>query len=279
MATTADELATDELTTTTPMAIVSLTPEARRVVREALDQEPEPESLALWLEVRGVQNGAFVYDLYFQARSDAAAEDEVHPDGDVQVVVPAGSVDRLRGARLEWSEEGDGGLVLVNPNTPTLEETAPGIPPEVLAAGITGPLAQRVVNVLDLLVLDSPRTHPHGMSDDAFAALFPLATEVIFAFHGYPSAVRQLLFSRPQPHRFHVVGYQEEGTTTTPFDMTVRNGISRYQLAIEALRRAPRVASAASEMIDRYERALADHRRYIEANGVDPPEIADWRWS
>src|SRR5271167_3711633 len=136
MATTAEEL-------TTTSAIVTLTPEAHRVVREALDQEPESASLALWLEVRGVQEGAFVYDLFFQATSDAGEVDEVHADGDVQIVVPAGSVDRLRGARLEWSEEGDGGLVLVNPNTPTLEETSPGVPPEVLAAGITSHLALR----------------------------------------------------------------------------------------------------------------------------------------
>jgi Fe/S biogenesis protein NfuA len=147
----------EELHTTTP--IVSLTPEAHRIVREALDQEPEPESLALWLEVRGVQAGAFVYDLFFQAASDAAAEDEVHRDGDVAVVVPAASVDRLRGARLEWSEEGDGGLVLVNPNTPTLEEASPGVPPEILAQGITGPLALRVVSVLEQAVNPSIASH------------------------------------------------------------------------------------------------------------------------
>ena len=85
MATTADELTT----TTTP--IVTLTPEARRVVREALDQEPESASLALWLEVRGIQDGAFVYDLFFQATSDAGEVDGVHADGDVQIVVPAGA--------------------------------------------------------------------------------------------------------------------------------------------------------------------------------------------
>ncbi len=152
MATTADDLKT-----ATP--IVSLTPDAHRIVREALDQEPDPASLALWLEVRGVQAGAFVYDLFFQATSDADEADEVHPDGDVQVVVPAGSVDRLRGARLEWSEEGDGGLVLVNPNSPTLEEASPGVPPEVLAQGITGHLAQRVVNVLEQSVNPSIASH------------------------------------------------------------------------------------------------------------------------
>jgi Fe/S biogenesis protein NfuA len=152
MATTAEEL-------TTTTTVVTMTPEARRVVREALDQEPESASLALWLEVRGVQDGAFVYDLFFQGTSDAAEEDEVHTDGDVEVVVPAGSVDRLRGARLEWSEEGSGGLVLVNPNTPTREEASPGVPPEVLAAGITGPLAQRVVNVLEQSVNPSIASH------------------------------------------------------------------------------------------------------------------------
>jgi len=132
---------------------------------------------------------------------------------------------------------------------------------------------------MDLLVLASRREHPHGMSDDAFKELFPLESEVIFAFHGYPSAVRQLVFTRPKPHRFHVYGYAEEGTTTTPFDMTVRNGISRYHLAIEALRRAPRIASIASDLIDGYEAALRDHRVYIERYGDDQPEIRDWSWA
>jgi len=151
--------------TTTPL--VSLTPEAHRIVREALDQEPEPASLALWLEVRGVQEGAFVYDLFFQAISDAADDDQIGADGDVTVVVPAGSADRLRGARLEWSEEGDGGLVLVNPNSPTPEEASPGVPPEVLAAGITGHLALRVVNVLEQSV--NPSIASHGGRADLVA--------------------------------------------------------------------------------------------------------------
>ena len=161
MATTADELTT----TTTP--IVTLTPEAHRVVREALDAEPESASLALWLEVRGVQEGAFVYDLFFQATSDAGEDDGVHTDGDVQIVVPAGSIDRLRGARLEWSDEGDGGLVLVNPNTPTPEEASPGVPPEILAAGISSPLALRVANVLEEAV--NPSIASHGGRADLLA--------------------------------------------------------------------------------------------------------------
>jgi Fe/S biogenesis protein NfuA len=156
MATTAQDVTAE---TTEETSVVSLTPEAHRIVREALDQEPEPASLALWLEVRGVQEGNFVYDLYFQATSDAADDDAVHHDGDIPVVVPAGSVDRLRGARLEWSEDGNGGLVLVNPNTPTVEERSPGVPPEILAAGITGPLALRVVAVLEQAVNPSIASH------------------------------------------------------------------------------------------------------------------------
>jgi xylulose-5-phosphate/fructose-6-phosphate phosphoketolase len=190
------------------------------------------------------------------------------------------AIDHARaGASIwRWASTADGenpDIVLAAAgNTPTLEALAAAA---LLARDIPS-LRVRVVNVIDLLVLDSPRAHPHGMSDDAFAALFPLEREVIFAFHGYPSAARQLLFSRPAPHRFHVFGYQEEGTTTTPFDMTVRNGISRFQLAIEALRRAPSVASLAADLIERYERALADHRRFIEANGNDPEEIRTWKW-
>jgi Fe/S biogenesis protein NfuA len=138
---------------------VSLTPEAHRIVREALDQEPDPASLALWLEVRGVQAGVFVYDLFFQAAADADDKDQVHTEGDITVVVPGASADRLRGARLEWSEEGDGGLVLVNPNSPTIEEASPGVPPEILAQGITSHLALRVAAVLEQSVNPSIASH------------------------------------------------------------------------------------------------------------------------
>jgi Fe/S biogenesis protein NfuA len=146
-------------TTETTTPLVSLTDDALRIVREAIGQEPEPTTLALWLEVRGVTSGAFVYDLFFQAISDAAPEDEVHSIDDLVVVVPAASVDRLRGAKLEWSDEGDGGLVLVNPNTPTIEEASPGVPPEVLARGITGPLALRIISVLEQSVNPSIASH------------------------------------------------------------------------------------------------------------------------
>ena len=160
MATTAEDLET-----TTPL--VSLTPEAHKIVRDAIDQEPDPGSLALWLEVRGVQAGAFVYDLFFQATSDADEGDQIQHDGDLAVVVPSSSVDQLRGARLEWSEEGDGGLVLVNPNSPTLEEASPGVPPEILSQGITSHLALRVINVLEQSV--NPSIASHGGRSDLIA--------------------------------------------------------------------------------------------------------------
>jgi Fe/S biogenesis protein NfuA len=159
---------TEDLQTTTQTGpVVTLTPEAHKVVREALDQEPDPQSIALWLEVRGVQGGSFVYDLYFQPVSDADEGDVRHAQEDIDVIVPAESVERLRGARLEWSEEGGGGLVLVNPNAPTPEEAAPNVPPEVLAQGIEGTLARRVVAVLEQSV--NPAIASHGGRADLVA--------------------------------------------------------------------------------------------------------------
>ncbi len=148
-------------------SVVSITDEARKVVLEALGSEPEPESLALWLEVRGVEAGNFVYDLYFQALRDAGEGDAVFADGELAVVVPEPSVERLRGARLEWSEDGGGGLVLVNPNQPSAEEAAPGVPPEVLAAGLEGELARKVLGVIEAVI--NPSIASHGGRADLVA--------------------------------------------------------------------------------------------------------------
>ena len=135
-------------------------------------------------------------------------------------------------------------------------------------------LRVRVVNVVDLYTLQSPRDHPHGLSDDRFAALFGHSTEVVFAFHGYPNVVHELIHHREDPQRFHVRGYVEEGTTTTPFDMTVLNRMSRYHLAIEALRRAGRGDRTAV-----FEQKLDEHWRYIRERDEDMPEVQNWRWS
>ena len=163
MATTTGDLQAS----THAVPVVTITPEAYKVVREAMENEPDPGALALWLEVRGVQAGSFVYDLYFQAASDADEGDVRHTHEELEIIVPADSVERLRGARLEWSEEGEGGLVLVNPNAPTPEEAAPGVPPEVLEKGITGPLALRVVAVLEQSV--NPAIASHGGRADLVA--------------------------------------------------------------------------------------------------------------
>jgi Fe/S biogenesis protein NfuA len=147
------------------LAVVSLTPEAHKVVHDAMSQEPDPERLALWVEIRGVQQGQFVYDLYFQAAADAGEEDAVSEEEDIVVVVPSASVDRLRGARLEWNAEGEGGLVLVNPNSPEPEEL--GVPADVLAAGTGGVIGSRVVTVLDEVV--NPSIAAHGGRADLVA--------------------------------------------------------------------------------------------------------------
>lgn len=141
-------------------------------------------------------------------------------------------------------------------------------------------LRVRVVNVTDLMVLGLDTDHPHGLTQSAFEALFTADRPVIFNFHGYPSAIKGLIFGRSHPDRFQISGYQEEGTTTTPFDMHVRNGTSRYHLVMRAARQGVgRLGEERiREIVDTYTRKLAAHREYIQANGVDPIEISEWTW-
>jgi xylulose-5-phosphate/fructose-6-phosphate phosphoketolase len=140
-------------------------------------------------------------------------------------------------------------------------------------------LKVRVVNVVDLMVLSPPAYHPHGMDAEAFLDLFTERAPVIFAFHGYRRMVHDLVHGRPNPERFHVRGYMEEGTTTTPFDMVVANQISRYHLAMEALRRVPRLRSQSAHLVETFESKLTDHTLYIQEYLQDMPEIRDWTWS
>jgi len=153
----------------------------------------------------------------------------------------------------------------------------------------------RVVNVVDLMTLFTPDVHPHGMDDDTFVRLFTRERDVVFAFHGYQRAIHEIVHGRPHAERFHVRGFNEEGTTTTPFDMVVRNGISRYHLCIEALRRtAARPERSEAESRDRPEPArswptdalideckamLARHETYVREHLEDMPEVAGWKWS
>ena len=140
-------------------------------------------------------------------------------------------------------------------------------------------LRVRVVNVVDLMALYSPEEHPHGMRDELFVELFTRDVDVVFAFHGYPMLIHGALHGRPDPARFHVRGYREEGTTTTPFDMTVLNHISRFHLAAEALRRARRKPANAGAIIEQCNRELERHRRYVEEHMEDLPEISGWTWT
>ncbi len=139
-------------------------------------------------------------------------------------------------------------------------------------------LVVRVVNVVDLMSLFTPREHPHGKSVDEFRALFTDDVDVIFSFHGYPGAVHQLLHGRPNAERFHVRGYKEEGTTTTPFDMVVLNETSRFHIVMDALRRARRPVADAALLTAVCRQHLVQHRAYILEHFEDPADIRDWRW-
>ena len=140
----------------------------------------------------------------------------------------------------------------------------------------------RVVNVTDLLVLGIPQKYPHGLEEDRFQRLFPLGCPVIFNFHGYTAAIKQLCWERPGNDRFDLNGYREEGTTTTPFAMQICNRTSRYHLVIQAAqklaRKSPAFAAQAEALIIKYERKISDHQVFISKHGTDPTDIADWRW-
>ncbi len=137
----------------------------------------------------------------------------------------------------------------------------------------------RFVNVVDLMALQPKERHPHGLDDAAFDALFTRDRPVIFAYHGYPYLIHRLTYKRANHDNFHVHGYQEEGTTTTPFDMVVLNQLDRFHLAIAAIERLPdRGGAAGAEAIERFGGRLAAHRAYIVENGEDMSEIRDWCW-
>jgi xylulose-5-phosphate/fructose-6-phosphate phosphoketolase len=139
-------------------------------------------------------------------------------------------------------------------------------------------LRVRVVNVVDLMALQQPSEHPHGLADEEYDLLFPPATPVVFAFHGYPWLIHRLTYRRHNHDNLHVRGYKEEGTTTTPFDMCVLNNIDRFQLSLDAIKRVPRMAAQADAAEQWYSEAIQRHKLYVAENGDDLPEIRDWRW-
>nr|WP_242011921.1 phosphoketolase family protein [Acetobacter oeni] len=137
----------------------------------------------------------------------------------------------------------------------------------------------RVINIIDLMKLQLPEQHPHGLPNDIFDLLFTVDRPVIFAFHGYPSLIHRLVYKRTNAANFHVHGYQEEGTTTTPFDMTVLNELDRFHLVANIVRRIPRLTIRAAYVGEAVLDKLVEHKRYIHKYGEDMPEIRNWTWS
>jgi xylulose-5-phosphate/fructose-6-phosphate phosphoketolase len=139
-------------------------------------------------------------------------------------------------------------------------------------------LRVRVINVVDLMRLQPPSEHPHGLPDPEFDALFTVDKPVVFAFHGYPYLIHRLTYRRNGHDNFHVRGYREEGTTTTPFDMVMLNELDRYHLVMDVIDRVPalggRVAHIRQQMADQRLR----HRAYAREHGEDPADVRDWIW-
>jgi xylulose-5-phosphate/fructose-6-phosphate phosphoketolase len=137
----------------------------------------------------------------------------------------------------------------------------------------------RVVNVVDLMALEPQTEHPHGLEDRDFDELFTKDKPVIFAFHGYPAIIHKLTYRRHNHDNIHVRGYKEEGTTTTPFDMVVLNNLDRYQLALDAIRRIPRLSDQVETATARYWSTMERHKLYVSEHGEDMPEVQNWRWT
>ena len=140
-------------------------------------------------------------------------------------------------------------------------------------------LRVRVVNVVDLMVLQPSFQHPHGLSDSAFDELFTVDKPVIFAFHGSPALIHRLLYKRNNHENFHVRGFKEEGATTTPFDMAVINNLDRYQLALDVIERVPRLHDQLQTARSRYWSIMEKHKLYLIEHGQDMPEVLNWQWT
>jgi xylulose-5-phosphate/fructose-6-phosphate phosphoketolase len=136
----------------------------------------------------------------------------------------------------------------------------------------------RVVNVVDLMTLQPEKEHPHGLSDNDFDDIFTTDKPVIFAYHGYPWLIHRLTYRRTNHRNLHVRGYKEEGTTTTPFDMTVLNELDRFHLMADVVDRVAGLTSRAGYIKQFVRDKIVAHREYIRRYGQDMPEIREWKW-
>jgi xylulose-5-phosphate/fructose-6-phosphate phosphoketolase len=159
-------------------------------------------------------------------------------------------------------------------DVPTLETLAA----VDLLRGYFPQIKVRVINVVDLMRLQPEREHPHGLSDQDFDSLFTTNKPIIFAFHGYPWLIHRLTYRRTNHRNLHVRGFKEEGTTTTPFDMTVRNDLDRFHLTGDVIDRLPQLGSQAAYAKQSIRDKLMEHKEYITTHGEDLPEIRNWKW-
>jgi xylulose-5-phosphate/fructose-6-phosphate phosphoketolase len=184
-----------------------------------------------------------------------------------------------RGIGIWGWASGDGGtepdvVLACAGDVPTLETIAAA---DLLRQHLPD-LRVRVVNVVDLMRLQPAALHPHGLSDAEYDALFTADKPVIFAFHGYPYLIHRLVYRRRGHAHTHVRGYQEEGTTTTPFDMVMLNDLDRYHLVMDVIDRVPGLGSRAARLRQEMVDARFRHRAHTREYGDDPPEIRDWAW-
>ena len=177
-----------------------------------------------------------------------------------------------------WASSDNGGecdvVLACCGDVPTIETLAAA---EILRT-LAPELRVRVINVVDLMRLQPRREHPQGLLDVDFDALFTKDKPIVFAFHGYPWLIHRLAYKRTNHPNLHVRGYKEEGTTTTPFDMTVLNEVDRFHLVIDVVERVPRLQNRAADITQRMREKLIQHRQYVNTYGDDMPEVKDWKW-